>query len=304
MGARLACLWALAVHAIAHATGALPRHSSAVRLVRGRPVLSRGSPASGARARALLATLGEGDAPLGLRRAAQVSDNGRFLLSRRLALLSTGWLLGLRPEAARSLDAYDAYAPSYDALDGGQAATRLGFDELRRSAVARARGDVLEVGVGTGLNLPMYDWSGVRSLVALDASQGMLSEARKRVLDLGVSSKVQLRQGDAASLPFADSSFDAVLDTYSLCVFADPESALREMRRVLKPDGIIICVEHQRAGGLLGAYQDATQPLVTPMSKGCVWNQDVRAIARKVGCREVSADEALLGTVISLVLRR
>mmetsp|Transcript_40905 Transcript_40905/g.94739 ORF Transcript_40905/g.94739 Transcript_40905/m.94739 type:complete len:301 (-) Transcript_40905:51-953(-) len=207
-------------------------------------------------------------------------------------------------DAARSFDAYDAYAPSYDALDGGQAATRLGFDELRRSAIARARGDVLEVGVGTGLNLPLYDWSGVRSLVALDASQGMLSEARKRVLDLGVASKVHLRQGDAASLQFADGTFDAVLDTYSLCVFADPETALREMRRVLKPKGIIICVEHQRASGLLGAYQDATAPLVTPMSKGCVWNQDVRAIARKVGCREVSAESSVFGTIVTLILSK
>jgi ubiquinone/menaquinone biosynthesis C-methylase UbiE len=230
------------------------------------------------------------------------ATTGRRVLAKRLLLLSSTWSAGLRPEPSRGA-LYDAYAPTYDVLDGGQAASRLGFDDLRRAAVGRARGDVLEVGVGTGLNLPNYQWSGVRSLVALDSSARMLDVARERVEQLGVADKVWLRTGDVAKLPFADASFDVVVDTFSLCVFEEPDAAMREMRRVLRPSGTLLCVEHQRAGGALGAYQDLSEPFVTPLSKGCVWNQDVRAIARRAELRIVASEEAVLGTVVSLVLQ-
>jgi len=74
--------------------------------------------------------------------------------------------------------AYDRYAGSYDALDGGAAAEGLGFPELRRALLARASGDVLEVGVGTGLNLPLYERRALRSLTVLDLSAGMLARVR------------------------------------------------------------------------------------------------------------------------------
>ena len=218
-------------------------------------------------------------------------------------MLAASCFANLRPGASRGASSYDAFAPTYDALDGGQAAAELGFDALRREAIARAsRGRVLEVGVGTGLNLPLYDWAGVSSFVAIDASAGMLDVARARAQRLGVADKARLLVGDVAELPFDASTFDVVVDTFSLCVFEDPAAALREMRRVLKPGGLLVCVEHQRAAGLLGAYQDASEPFVTPLSKGCVWNQDVRALARRAGFREVVVDEAVLGTVVSLVL--
>lgn len=223
-------------------------------------------------------------------------------VSRRFAVLAASCFVGLRPLASRGESNYDAFAPTYDVLDGGQAAVELGFEALRRKAVARARGDVLEVGVGTGLNLPLYDWAGVRSFVAIDASAGMLDLARARAQQLGIADKARLQVGDVAELPFKASTFDVVIDTFSLCVFKDPAAAMREMRRVLKPAGLLVCVEHQRANGLLGAYQDISEPFVTPVSKGCVWNQDVRALARGAGFREVVVDEAVLGTVVALVL--
>ena len=227
---------------------------------------------------------------------------------RRLfvSLASSSWFaLRPNPSHAQSSSAYDTYASTYDRLDGGQLAYRLGMDDLRRGAISLAQGDVLEVGVGTGLNLPLYDWSRVRTFTALDASSGMLNLARTRAADLGVLSKSRIMIGDVARLPFHDSTFDSIVDTFSLCVFDEPETAVCEMRRVLRPTGRVFLVEHQRATGLapLAAYQDLTAPLIAPLSKGCVWNQDVRAIAHRAGFRVERAEESLLGTVVSLVLQ-
>lgn len=133
-------------------------------------------------------------------------------------------------------------APRYD--------RSIGFFERRvfgRShrawACSRARGATLEVAVGTGLNLPHY--SGDVRLTGIDLSPEMLSIARKRAAELGTD--VDLREGDAHRLPFEEASFDTVLCTYSLCNIPDPQRAVEEMRRVLKPDGRLILVDHIRA---------------------------------------------------------
>lgn len=126
----------------------------------------------------------------------------------------------------------------------------IGFFERRvfgRShrpwACSKASGDVLEIAVGTGLNLQHYP--SVARVTGLDLSPEMLEIARQRVSDLGRS--VNLREGDAHDLPFADSSFDTAVCTYSLCNIPDPKAALREMRRVLRPGGTLILVDHIRS---------------------------------------------------------
>ena len=101
----------------------------------------------------------------------------------------------------------------------------------------------LEVGVGTGLNLPLYD--GTRcSVVGVDLSQGMLREAAQTVAQRGLRRHIELQQMDAQQLTFADASFDCVVDTFSLCVFNEPNRALVELARVLKPGGMALLVEH------------------------------------------------------------
>jgi methyltransferase OMS1 len=238
-----------------------------------------------------------------------------------LALAASSAVAGpARADTAAISRAYDGYAATYDDLDGGAfAADTLGLDATRRALLARARGDVLELGVGTGLNLPGYDAKRVTSLTAVDISEGMLTQARKRAQTLfsngsdderndddRVSLKVRFAVADAEALPFPDNSFDCVVDTFSLCVFSDPSAALKEVARVLKPDGKALLVEHTRSRTvpLLGSYQDLVAGPVTKMSKGCAWNQDVEAMASRSGLRVVSAEPSLFGLLTTLEARK
>ena len=116
-------------------------------------------------------------------------------------------------------------------------------EDNRPWACSRAEGKVLEVAVGTGLNLPFYD-AGL-SVVGIDLSPDMLAIARRRALDAGRD--VDLREGDAHELAFDDGSFDTVVCTFSLCNIPDTDRALGEMHRVLRPGGRLILVDHIRS---------------------------------------------------------
>jgi ubiquinone/menaquinone biosynthesis C-methylase UbiE len=133
---------------------------------------------------------------------------------------------------------WDRKSTTYDA-EMGYWDRRL-FGDSREWACGQAEGEVLEVAVGTGLNLPCYPAE--VTLIGLDLSEGMLAIARDRARGLG--RPVTLRQGSAHALPFADSSFDTVLCTFGLCAIPDHATAVREMVRVLRPGGRLILVDH------------------------------------------------------------
>ncbi|KFZ81590.1 ubiquinone biosynthesis methyltransferase UbiE [Amycolatopsis sp. MJM2582] len=114
------------------------------------------------------------------------------------------------------------------------------FGDSRAWACGQATGDVLEVAVGTGLNLPLYP-DGV-TLTGIDLSDGMLAIARCRAERLG--HPVTLRRADAHDLPFDADSFDTVVCTLGLCAIPDDGKALREMARVLRPGGRLILLDH------------------------------------------------------------
>ena len=225
------------------------------------------------------------------------------LLRRHIAAATLPFIFApISSSSAADSYNYDAAAASYDSLDGGPLAEALGLKSLRSTATGLCRGKTLEVGVGTGLNLPLYDAKVTASLTAVDLSSGMLREASKAPSRL----PVELLQMNAEALKFADASFDAVLDTFSLCVYGDPAAALAEMRRVCKPSGRVVLLEHQRstANAALGWYQDATAGAASKLGgKGCVYNQRVEELAARAGLEVVKRTEAVAGTVALLETR-
>ena len=145
-------------------------------------------------------------------------------------------------ETARRERAWNKQAPRYDKQIGWCERKFLGTSH-RPWACAQAEGKVLEVAVGTGLNIPHYP-QGVE-LTGVDISPEMLAIARQRAAENG--REVDLRQGDAHNLPFEDASFDTVLCTFSLCNIPDEGRAVAEMKRVLRPGGKLLLVDHVRS---------------------------------------------------------
>jgi ubiquinone/menaquinone biosynthesis C-methylase UbiE len=139
---------------------------------------------------------------------------------------------------ARQKRVWDKGAPSYDK----QIAffEKIWFGGGREWLGARARGRVLEVAIGTGRNLPHYPAD--VTITGIELSPAMLAIARRRASDLGRD--VDLREGDAEHLPFADGSFDTVVCALSLCTIPDPAAAIGEMKRVLGPGGRLLLVDH------------------------------------------------------------
>ena len=133
---------------------------------------------------------------------------------------------------------WDKAAPTYDRQMG--LLERIWFGGGRQWLASRARGRVLEVGVGTGLTLPHY--GDVDSLTGLDLSPEMLARARERAAELGRD--VELLEGDAERLPMADATFDTVLSALVLCSVPDPARAIAEMKRVLVPGGRLLLLDH------------------------------------------------------------
>ena len=137
---------------------------------------------------------------------------------------------------------YAKEAPKYD--EESDCTERWLFGtEHRGWACSRAKGDTLEVAIGTGLNLPSYP-PDVR-LTGIDLTPEMLALARIRAADLGT--RVALCEGDAQALPFPDGTFHTVLCTYSMCSVPDEGRTVLEMKRVLKTGGRLILVDHVRS---------------------------------------------------------
>jgi SAM-dependent methyltransferase len=158
--------------------------------------------------------------------------------------------------------------------------------------VSLAKGAVLEIGVGSGLNLPMYGRD-VRKLYALDPSEELLQIARSRAARAAFSVEFLCRSAEA--IPLAHGSVDDVVTTWTLCTIPDPVAALQEMRRVLRPEGRLIFVEHGRSPDpAVVRWQDRLTPLWRRVAGGCHLNRPIDRLLRLGGFEVLEMDRGYL----------
>ena len=152
---------------------------------------------------------------------------------------------------------------------------------LRRANVPAARGVVLEVGIGSGLNLPFYTGA-VTQLYGVDPSAELLEMAAPKARETPFP--VELFNQDARSLPLTSESVDTVVVTWALCSIGDPAGALREMRRVLKPAGTLIFVEHGLSFDAgVRRWQNRLTPVWRRFAGGCHLNRKMDDLVREAG---------------------
>ena len=211
----------------------------------------------------------------------------------------------ITPEQASK--SYDTYASTYDSLDGGSIASSLGIDEARQDLLSKASGNVLEIGVGTGLNLNSYNYNNIKSLILVDISNGMIDEAKLRIQneidtkDTSIKFVIADATSELTSL-FGEETFDTVVDTFSLCVMGNEgaKQCLDQMTSVVKKKtGQIFLIENTRSSNpVLGAYQDITASAAAQIGgKGCLYNQDVGKMIRETKALQLVKEEAFAGGV-------
>ncbi|MGE8500272.1 MAG: class I SAM-dependent methyltransferase [Pseudomonas sp.] len=152
----------------------------------------------------------------------------------------------------------------------------------RSKIVPQAHGRVLEIGIGSGLNLSFYDATKVRVIVGVDPSADMQKLARERAANITIP--VEMIALELGEIQAADASFDCIVCTFTLCTIPDAVAALREMRRVLKPGGRLLFCEHGLApDASVVRWQHRLTPLWKPLAGGCHLNRDIPALIQAGG---------------------
>lgn len=152
---------------------------------------------------------------------------------------------------------------------------------IRQRLAAEAEGRVLELGIGSGLNLPFYG-AAVRAVVGVDPSPVLLRLAADRALRAGRA--VELVEGPAERLPFETGSFDTVVTTWTLCTIGDPVAALREARRVLAPGGRLLFAEHGLSPDAgVARWQNRINPVWKRIAGGCNANRPIPRLLEQAG---------------------
>ena len=190
---------------------------------------------------------------------------------------------------------YNRIAFLYDLMEAPM--ERLRFALWRQKLTGRIAGpEALEVGVGTGKNLIFYP-DGVH-ITAIDFSPRMLKRARKRANKLNLD--VNLQEMDVQHLNFADDSFDTVFATFVFCSVPDPVAGLQELRRVCKPDGKLLLLEHMRPENfVLGLIFDLLNPMIIRMMGANINRRTINNIWQ-VGWH-IKAEECLSSDIVRMI---
>jgi ubiquinone/menaquinone biosynthesis C-methylase UbiE len=171
--------------------------------------------------------------------------------------------------------------------------TLFGVGRLRRQLFAQAKGQVLDVGCGYGANFSYL--TNATHITGVDFSSMMLELAREHANQLDLD--VTLVEGDAEALDFPDDAFDTVISALSTCSFQNPVTALQEIRRVCKPGGQILLLEHGRSSWeWLGRYQDRHVNAMVAQS-GCRWNHEPQEVIAAAGLGIITAHRTGLGVL-------
>lgn len=152
----------------------------------------------------------------------------------------------------------------------------------RAALVPLARGDVFELGCGGGINHAFYDAGAITSYAGIDPHEGLLEGARRAAREKGWVA--DLRQGRGEAIPFAEASFDCVVCTFTLCSVSDPAQVMREMRRILRPGGKALFLEHGRAPDPgVRRWQERIEPLWKRLAGGCHLTRPVASALAEAG---------------------
>lgn len=161
----------------------------------------------------------------------------------------------------------------------------------RTRVVGEARGRVVEIGIGSGLNIPFYRAEKVEELVGIDPNPGLLAMARPKAEAAGFP--VELVEASAEALPFPGGRFDMAVITWSLCSIPDPSRALAEIRRVLRAGGMLLYAEHGLAPDRGSAFfQHALTPLWRRCAGGCHLDRPIDRLIQEAGFTLAQADAA------------
>jgi ubiquinone/menaquinone biosynthesis C-methylase UbiE len=164
--------------------------------------------------------------------------------------------------------------------------------ELRAPTLAGAHGEVLEIGFGTGLNLPHYP-EAVARVVTADPMSALPERVQERIAAARFPVEVHHLPADR-TLPFDAGRFDCVTMTWTLCTIAEPVAAVREMRRVLKPGGTLLFIEHGRSDDpKVARWQDRWNPIQNWIGCGCNVNRKIDALVEQGGFRLASLERFL-----------
>ena len=169
------------------------------------------------------------------------------------------------------------------------------FRHLRIELLSGLHGEVLELGIGTGLNLPHYPKT-ITWLHAVDSANLLSKIVTKR--STSQSFPIRIQHVTAESLPYDDRAFDFVVSTWTLCTIPDPVKALREVRRVLKPDGVFLFLEHGRSqDAKVADWQDRLNPIQNIIGCGCNLNRKIDHMITQAGLKIMTLDRFQMQSV-------